>query len=268
MLIEKIESHLAEVAKGREPWTRIGASNAGQCPRKLWYTVHGFTPEPLQPRALRVFDLGDRIEDALISWLQDAGVDHVRCTREQDKVLLPEIGGNVVPDFFFEAGGELLVGEIKSMSGGARARGGFARAERGEIDESYLAQVECYMRAFGTARALFLCYCKDTSHLCEVLVERSDDRWEAIKANVALARGDATPDRPYSLTVDCRGCAGTGRTPTGRQAHKACAGTGREPGGPYIPNFPCGYCGFKAECWGRLEMVVSDDGKPKWRLAA
>lgn len=266
MLVDKIMAHLTEVAKNRQPIDKIGAHNAGQCPRKLWYTVHGYTPEPLQARALLVFDLGDRVEDALIRWLEETGVAHVRCTRDQDKTPLPELGGNVVPDFVFESELDgkpaMLVGEIKSMSGY-----GFARAEQGELDDAYLAQVECYMRAFDAPAALVLCYAKDTSHLHEILVRRSDERWEAVKRNVALARGDALPPAPYDLESACRGCGGSGLTPTGRQAHKACGGTGLEPGGPFIPNFPCGYCGYKSQCWGQLEMDVTRDGKPRWRLA-
>ncbi len=258
MIVEKIEAALAQSAREREDWAKIGASNAGQCARKLWYTVHGYKPEPLQGRALAVFALGDAVEGEVIALLEKSGVAHIRATREQDAILLPEIGGRVVPDFLAEVDGELLIGEVKSMSNFA-----FARAERGEIDETYLAQVECYMRAFDCRRSVVICYRKETSHLCEVVVERDDQRWAAIQANVALARGPVCPERPYQLQVACESCGGTGRTPAKGLPHKACGGTGREPGGPFIPNFPCGYCGHKASCWGLLEMVVDDD-RPRW----
>lgn len=267
MLVDKILEHVTAKAANRPRSTSIGAYNVGRCRRLLWYHIRPeYETEPMQGRAELVFDLGDRIEDALMRFIAESGVAHVRLAREQDKTFLAEIGGNVWPDFFFEheidGKTQLVVGEIKSM-----ADYSFERAEKGDLDESYLAQVECYMRAFDTQYALVLCYRKETSHLHEVIVERDDQRWAKVLMNVALARSETIPDRPYKLQELCEGCKGTGLTPTGRQAHKACGGTGKLAGGPYIPNFPCGYCSHKLNCWGELEMTVNDYGKPRWRLA-
>lgn len=261
MLVDLIEAELERQAAERKPTTRIGAHNAGACARKLWFAVNGYKGEPMQGRAIAIFDIGNRVEDAILEFLESAGVAHIRGTREQDAVELPELGGKVVPDFMFEHGGETIIGEIKSMSDFA-----FQRAERGEVDEQYLAQVECYMRAFQTRRALLVAYRKETSHICEVLVERDDDRWAKVQANVALARQSAIPDRPYKLQVDCEDCGGSGKTPAKGLPHKACNGTGRLPYGPIIPRFPCGYCAYKGDCWGELAQAFDAKGRPVWRL--
>lgn len=261
MLVDAIMDALDKAAAEREQSSRIGAHNVGTCPRKLWYTVHGYKGEPLGGRALAVFDLGNRVEDAIMAFLEQAEVAHIRAARKQDAVYVEELGGRVVPDFLFEVDGETIVGEVKSMSDFA-----FARAERGEVDEQYLCQVEVYMRAFNTQRGLLVAYRKETSHLAEVLVERDDARWERIKANVAQACADTPPERPYTLAIDCEDCGGSGKTPAKGLAHKACNGTGRIPYGPIIPRFPCGYCQYREECWGALEMVMDPKGRPVWRL--
>ncbi len=262
MLVDLIDAAMDKQAAERAPTTRIGAHNVGQCVRKLWYTVHEYpSVDALSGRALRVFDMGNRVEDAILDFLVSADVAHIRGVRDQDAVYVDELGGRVVPDFMFEHEGEQIVGEIKSMSDFA-----FDRAERGQIDDQYLWQVEVYMRAFDTQRALLIAYRKETSHLAEVLVERSDERWEAIKAAVQTARGDAVPDRPYQLAVDCEDCGGSGKTPAKGLAHKACNGTGRLPYGPIIPRFPCGYCGFRVSCWGELKQTFDPKGRPVWQV--
>jgi hypothetical protein len=208
-----------------------------------------------------VFDLGDRVEDAVIEYLIAAGVPLIRTNEARDTVEIAEVGLRVRADAFIEVEGEHLIVEVKSMS-----NFGFERAERGELDESYLIQGECYMRAYGTQKCIFVCYRKETSHLCEVLTSRDEERWEKIKSNVAVARGDEIPPRPYELDAYCKGCQGTGKTPAKGLPHKACDGTGQIPGGPFLPVFPCGYCPFKVQCWGELEFV-ENDGKPRWRVA-
>jgi len=262
MLVDQIMSGLERKAADRQPTRRIGAHNVGSCVRKLWYTVHGYPTEALSGRTIALFDLGDRVEDAVMEFIERSGVAHVRGRRDQDKVAVPEIGGgNVVADFFFEHEGEQLVGEIKSMSDFA-----YARAERGEIDEQYLCQVEVYMRAYNTRRAVIIAYRKETSHICEVVVERDDDRWARIKMNATLACSDDLPPRPYQPAVDCEECGGTGKTPAKGLAHKACDGTGKLPYGPIIPRFPCGYCGFREPCWGELKQTFDVKGRPVWRV--
>lgn len=261
MVLELLTTHLQKLVAARRKTRSLSAWNVGRCVREGWYTVHEVEGEPLQPRALMVFDLGDRVEDAVLEWLIAAGVPLIRTNESRDTTTIPEVEIRVRPDAFIDVNGEHMTVEIKSMS-----NFGFDRADRGELDESYLIQVECEMRGFGTQRGIVIGYRKETSHLCEVVVERSDERWEKIRQNVALARGDVTPPRPYELDAYCKGCQGTGKTPAKGLPHKACDGTGQIPGGPFLPVFPCGYCAFKTTCWGELEFV-EHDGKPRWRVS-
>ena len=265
--------------RGQRP-AKLGAWNVGSCVRKLWYMEHGAPAEPLQARALLTFDLGDRVEDAVLHWLQESGHDFIRTNEARDMVYVPELGCRVRADFVFACDlepvtvdtrldgleppprpGELIVGEVKSMSDFA-----FERACRGTVDETYLCQMETYMRAYDTRHALLVAYRKATSHVHEVLIPRSEARWAACLEKAAVARGADCPERPYGLDAACRGCGGSGRTEKAGKPHKACGGSGREPGGPYLAVMPCGYCPHKTPCWGPVELVERA-GKPRWRLA-
>ena len=107
--------------------------------------------------------------------------------------------------------------------------------------------------------------------MTEVLFERDDATWATIQRTVTLANGPETPPRPYEMEVRCGGaetgkCV-NGKTPGRGQDHQECGGTGLAQGGPFIPNFPCGYCAFKAPCWGAIELVLTKEGKaPRWRV--
>lgn len=218
-------------------------------------------------RAQLLFDLGDMIEESLMRWLERAGLPHVRTDSYSRDTIRISIAGTEIgvrPDFVFQDGQELIGGEIKSMSDFAFLRFQNGTTANPGLDESYLAQVEVNLRALNLQRWLVVGYRKETSHLHEQLITRNDERWQRINANLAMARSDLLPDRPYKLDAECSGCDGTGKTPTGRE-HKSCQGTGQEPGGPFLPTFPCGYCAYKGECWGgRLELVMRR-GKPRWR---
>jgi len=285
MIVDRIVADFRVRGKERRP-PRIGAWNIGRCVRALWYGEHGYPAEEFQARALMVFDLGDRVEDAILAFLEAAKIPNIRTNESRDLVHMPELGCRVRADFFFqwdlgtslwaerELGemiyvpsderlpkpGDIVVGEIKSMSDYA-----FARAQRGDIDSAYLAQVECYMRAYNCRHALIIAYRKETSHLAEILIGRDDARWAVCIENAMQARAKEPPARPFALEERCEDCEGTGLTAVRKSPHKACVGTGKIPGGPYIPNFPCGYCAFKKPCWGSLELTFRN-GHPRWRL--
>lgn len=264
-LVSRLMEWAGREAAARPVWGRIGASNVGRCVRQLWYGTHpeaAGTPEPLQARSLLVFDLGDRIEDALCSMIQRAGIGFIRTDEKRDTVYLEGVG-RVRADGFIETPEHGVIPvEMKSMSDWAFQR----LAERGEVDEGYLCQGECYARAYGAQGTLFVGYRKETSALAEVYVPRNDARWAHVLEQARIAQGPTLPARPYTLDSVCDGCNGTGKTAVRQQPHKACGGTGRKT--PRLPSFPCGYCSHKAQCWsdaGTVEMST-EDGRPVWHV--
>lgn len=296
MIVDLILAHKATEAASRKP-PRPGAYNIGRCPRMLWGLEHGWPTEPLQARALLTFDLGDRIEDAVVRFIREAGIVHIRTDQQADTVRPPELlgigvrsdlvweydGSDMIPDDLEKRvcipgngdvppqKGEMLGCEVKSMN-----NRGFSDALRGNIGDGYRAQVECNLRAYGLRWWIVLAYRKETSHICEVLVGRDDAIWRLCKENAIIAKKQSIPpDRPkkFALQFLCAEAATgkcvNGKTPKQGKPHSRCNGTSLEPGGPYIPNWECGYCPVKVHCWsdvGPLELVFDVDGKPRWRM--
>jgi hypothetical protein len=286
MLIERLINH-AESGRAVRP-AKPAAWNIGRCVRMLWAGAHGILPtDPPSGRQVMSFDLGSRIEDAIMAYLEQAGIGHIRPLGREDAVYVPWLDAHVRPDALVEldrgltwpdelglvtvAGidyheppqpGELVILEVKSMSDYA-----FDRACRGLVDDAYLAQCQVYMDALNCRWSLLLAYRKETSQLTEVWIPRSKLIVDGLRAKAERARGDECPPRPYELEAACPGiaegrCIG-GRTPGRGQPHADCGGTGLVPGGPYIPSYPCGYCDYRTWCWGELEAVVARIGS-RW----
>lgn len=293
MIIERILQKCSEESSKR-PLPRLSAFNAGKCLRSLWYVCHEVPPEPLPPRTVLLFRLGDSIEKNVLDAVESTGIDFTATNdRREDNLDVPGLGFRARSDFIFscpealsleplgvalEPGeialtaytdtppqqGEICGGEIKSMSNFA-----YERAQNGQLDDTYLAQIECGLRALDCRWWCCIAYRKETSHHCEVWVARNDERWATIQRNVELARGDTVPDRPYQLETLCSGVAAgacvNGKTPGRGLPHKACNGTGIEPNGPFLNSYPCGFCSFKSTCWGELELGFKN-GKPRWKV--
>lgn len=153
----------------RKPRLRLGLSQAGHpCGRCLWYRHHGYaTPTP-EGRILRLFALGDAVENLIIGELNDAGC---QVFHQQQKVEL-------------RWGGEAkLVGHIDGKVRGLRespetthllecksaSKKKFDELLRlqdyAQWNEVYGWQVQFYMLGLHLKRAAAIVYCKDDSRL-------------------------------------------------------------------------------------------------------
>jgi hypothetical protein len=71
-----IDAALTEARLSEPRRTYIGASMlADPCARRVAYVWRGTTGEPLEGRALRIFETGHTLERLLASWLERAGFD-------------------------------------------------------------------------------------------------------------------------------------------------------------------------------------------------
>jgi hypothetical protein len=269
---DRLDSHLSGVIAS-EAATRsfkISAWNSGHCPRKLWLGLNGAPSEKMMPRAKMVFAAGHATEEWLMNFLVEAGVPLIRTDPTKDKMLVPPFG-NVIPDCYIERYGIKVIADVKSMSNFA-----FERTKRGEIDFGYAAQLSIYGKALGVEWGVLFGVRKETSHISftDTIVRLDDALWQKVLRNHAEATGPTMPHRPYELAWQCEdakiGKCVNGKTPKLGKDHTACIGTGRQPGGPFIPNFPCGYCEFKQACWGvdgaKVQEVIAAGEKPRWRV--
>jgi CRISPR/Cas system-associated exonuclease Cas4 (RecB family) len=150
------------------PRSRLGLSQAGhQCKRCLWYTHHGFPAKQPEGRVLRLFQLGNILEDQTIIDLKSAGVLHhsnqkeVRHSRG-DITLTGHIDGIVegllespeTPHLF-----EHKTCSLKKYNELLKC-GSYQK-----WNETYYWQVQFYMLGLKLTRAAVFVYCKDNSAL-------------------------------------------------------------------------------------------------------
>lgn len=193
-------------SRGR-PRAYLGMSSIGNpCELAVWYGFRGYTPKPAEGRAMMIFDLGSRVEDAVIHWLELAGY---RIEGRQD--TFSDFGG-----FFCGHCDGIIHGvtqrphilEIKSAND--KKFEAFKRSGVGEVYPEYAAQIQCYMGYAGLERALWVIMNKNT---CEIYTERAyfnPDEFARLKAK---AERIITAQDKQSLVIDttrCRWCSFAG----------------------------------------------------------
>ena len=152
----------------------LGMSSIGdKCSRRLWYQFRGFTPSRSDGQTKMIFDLGNRIEDAIIKWLMSAGY----LVNERQK----EFGA--LNGFFcghwdgcisgLSLGLTPKVLEIKS----ANSKRFTAIKEQGiaEITPSYYKQVQCYMGYSGLDETYFIVMNKNNCELYDEIIKFDRD---------------------------------------------------------------------------------------------
>ena len=197
MLVEKIDERLLEKLRddSRDSTDVFRCSSSGSCTRQLAYKKLGYEGEELSARALKVFRMGDLVEadlvDALGELLTDAQAE-ITCDLGEVK-----LSGHIDGTYFCPELKEKFVIDFKSIN-----TRGFARAAKGEVDDKYKAQMNCYMHALGLRRAILIYYNKDTSATCEAVVEYDPTLIQKIKdkfIKVSQATKDNLPDRDYNI---------------------------------------------------------------------
>ncbi len=155
-------------ARAREaPRTYLGMSGIGEpCARKIWYAFRGYSPLPAEGRACMIFDLGDRVEDAVIHWLREAGYSIVG----QQTDFSAHNG-------FFRGHCDGMIDGITSRrhileikSANDKKFHAFQSLGIRAVSETYYAQVQCYMGYSGLDRAIWVVMNNNT---CELYTERA-----------------------------------------------------------------------------------------------
>jgi len=299
-LSASVQKQAATVAEAREIGNPLRLSASGSCARRLAYQRINFeTPsgvpkpcevEPLNPRALMVFHLGDMVETSLKAWIRDAGSLFMPLAPPADRVSISVCGVEIPghPDGLYqESDGTYSVVSIKSIN-----TLGFDRVERDGPPYEHICQETAYMAALGVWRARFLYYNKNTSHLMDDwVVDFSPDLYAEIAkrwVSVIMATPDVLPEPEYRAVPETewvRGLkgykAGTATfnedgTPGSavfdvdgkRITEVKSNGYHRETGRAVLP-WQCSYCPFKRPCYGeRLRQVEVEDGQPTWVVEA
>ena len=187
-------------------------SSVGKCPRQQAYNVLGFETngKEIDSRARMVFFQGDMAELAVAYLAKLAGVSIESIGDNQATVNLDGVQGH--PDGVLDAedGTKYLV-EIKSMSSY-----GFEKFEKGDIDDSYLGQVNAYMEALGLDWCVMVALNKDSGVLGEKIIHKDGAIVNRCRKNIKTVRQatkETLPERPYApdekgnLPWQCLYCA-------------------------------------------------------------
>lgn len=203
-----------------KPRAHLGLSAAGDhCARKIWYMHHGHVGEQPFGRVLRLFSLGNAIEDEIISGLRLAGCTvtdqqrEVRFTQEGVE-LLGHIDGIVSG---LEESSQPHLFEAKSASS-KRFKELQEHGDYRQFSEAYFWQVNFYMLGLGLKRAAVFVYNKDNSELMmvrvrldrEATIEKLQQIFETITGELpdrSCPREDFYKAKLCSYRALCFGCA-------------------------------------------------------------
>lgn len=187
------------------PRNYLGMSSIGDaCDHKLWYAFRGYTPRPFEGRTLMIFDLGNRVEDAVVHWLTVAGY---RIEGQQEA---------------FSAHNDLFRGHCDGIIHGVTSRPHILEIKSAndtkfkafrdcgvqDVSPTYYCQVQCYMGYAGLERALFVIMNKNN---CELYTERvyfSREAFEALHLRAhAILTSEFPPERPFDPeNQNCKWC--------------------------------------------------------------
>ena len=206
--------------KNNVPRARLGLSQCGhKCKRYLWYCHNGFIGTQPDGRVLRLFQLGNILEDQTIADIQSAGFDihsgqkHVEFTLD-GITLTGSIDGIV--EGLIESPKNPHLFEHKTCSlkkfKELKKKGSYR-----DWNEVYYWQVQVYMLGLGLTRAAVFVYCKDNSELYMERIQLDEGATIDRLQDVFLAIGQMTPPE------------------------RAC---------PDADYFEAKWCPFYKECWG------------------
>ncbi len=152
----------------RKPRGYLGLSQCGhECKRFLWYTHKGYEGKLIEGRILRLFQLGNILEDQVVADLRACGFrlyhsqrsvvftqDGIKLTGHIDGIINGLIEAPVTPHLF----------ECKSASkkkfDELKKKGSYRK-----WNEVYFWQLQFYMLGLKLKRAAAFVYCKDDSRL-------------------------------------------------------------------------------------------------------
>ena len=200
LLFDRIDQWLEDNNENHR--AHLGMSVIGdEDERKLWLNYHWCLPSDFEGRMLRLFDLGNHIEDQMVDFIQQSKVfDISPVDAEGNQYRASFVGGHFGGscDGFvkrvIEDDPELvLVFENKS----ANDKRFNKLVKMGDYEgwsRSYQWQLHCYMGCFGLTKALAVVLNKNTSEIYSEIVDFNPSIWEQAQEKAErIITSDAPP---------------------------------------------------------------------------
>lgn len=201
MLKELINKHYLDNQKDRKQ-THFYISDAGKCPRQVFYSFKNAPKKPIDPNFLRLFDLGNHVHQLIMRSLLN--IKEIRVVASE--VNIPSqgiISGRA--DAILNDGKEFYVLDIKSMNSRA-----FSYLK--EAKEDNVLQIRLYMYYFNVGKGILLYMNKDDLKLKEFIVDSDTKQVEKLLGDLNTLKeridSDTTPQRlsDYPKNWRCRYC--------------------------------------------------------------
>ena len=186
-----------EYEANNKPRTHLGLSEIGHpCPRYLWYCHHGYQKPTPEGRVLRLFKLGDLIEDQVVEDLRNSGFkvegQQTIVEFEHEGLMLTGRTDGIITGLVESKQPHLL--EIKSAS--EKRFNELKKSGYEEWDRKYKAQIHAYAAGLELNNILVVVYNKNNS---EIYTERIKTRktWitDLLLDVFAAIRSEVPPER-------------------------------------------------------------------------
>mgnify|MGYP006286024645 CR=1 FL=1 len=272
MLVKELWDIIREEEKRREWKSPVRLSSTGKCPQAMNCQLIGIPPEPLEPRTKLLFRVGDHTEaevKALAAqylegthnkWKKFYFGDRIEIPNDEEpRIFYRQVEIELVVPRWKKMDGtpekepiiikghmdglgwpewsDPYVIEIKSMNGYA-----FAKLQQGEIDESYMWQIQAYMECTGIKKCLFIGMDKETSDLSEQIVLRDEKYDCASRWRMMLSySSDIVQPQKLAFTEVKK----TGKLKIG---------------------FPCSYCSYRNICFNNVQLDFKPNKDRKGRI--
>lgn len=204
MLKELIDQFYLDREKGRNrDQIRFYITDAGRCPRSIFFKFKKAPKEEMEARVLRMFDHGDYIHQLIMRSL--IAIRDVRViTAEVDIAPQEIVSGRA--DAILSDKKDLYVLDIKSMNSMV-----FKNLE--EAKEENINQLQLYLHFFKIPKGILLYVNKDTQELKEFIVNYNQKTAESLLKDLADLKmkidSNVIPSRILAYPDDwqCKYCA-------------------------------------------------------------
>ena len=158
MLKELIDKYYQKKREDREK-IKFYATDAGKCPRQIFFKFKKAPAEEMDARMLRIFDQGNYVHLRL---MRDLFALNIVVASEIDIPLNDDIAGRA--DAIVRINNELYVVDFKSINSSILSR-------MKEPKEEHVLQLQIYLHFFGIKKGVLLYEGKDNSEIKEFIID-------------------------------------------------------------------------------------------------
>jgi hypothetical protein len=191
----------------------IGASSIGnKCDRAIWYGFKGAESSKPSPSLKTTFDIGKRLESLLLDYMDEAGLNVVRPTPENNYLFLQD---TEVPLFQGHCDAILIMKDqapaiVEIKTANTASFSNFKSKGLLVWRENYYAQIQAYLGMKGYSRGVLLAIDKNTSELHHEWVVYDDIYYHQLRYKArAIAQCSEPPEKlnKNPIFYACNVCA-------------------------------------------------------------